>query len=104
MDVLELKTKPKQTSKDLLERRNRVMPKAIQLTNSINADHAKGAFFYDVEGNEYLDFSGGIGVLNAGHCPPSVSKAIAQQSAKLMHIFFNLLIGRPDKTRTVLLS
>jgi 4-aminobutyrate aminotransferase / (S)-3-amino-2-methylpropionate transaminase / 5-aminovalerate transaminase len=95
MEVLEIKKAKVQTSKDLLERRNRVMPKAVQMTSSINADHAKGAFFYDVEGKEYLDFSGGIGVLNAGHCPPSVSKAIAKQSAKLMHVFFNLLTHEP---------
>jgi 4-aminobutyrate aminotransferase / (S)-3-amino-2-methylpropionate transaminase / 5-aminovalerate transaminase len=64
------------TAQNLLERRNRVMPKALQMTSSINADHAKGAFFYDIEGKEYLDFSGGIGVLNAGHCPPQYPKPL----------------------------
>jgi 4-aminobutyrate aminotransferase / (S)-3-amino-2-methylpropionate transaminase / 5-aminovalerate transaminase len=95
MDTLTIEKKKTTTSKELLERRNRVMPKALNTTNTINAASAKGAFFYDAEGRQYLDFSGGIGVLNAGHCPPSVSKAIAKQASTLMHTFFNLLTHEP---------
>jgi 4-aminobutyrate aminotransferase / (S)-3-amino-2-methylpropionate transaminase / 5-aminovalerate transaminase len=83
------------TSKELLERRNKVVPKAMAMANAIDASHASGALFYTVEGKEFIDFSGGIGVLNAGHCPPSVTKAIADQSKKLMHTFFNLLSHEP---------
>lgn len=67
----------------------------MQMATSLDAAHAKGAVFYSFDGKEYIDFSGGIGVLNAGHCPLSVSKAIAEQSKKLMHTFFNLLSHEP---------
>ena len=71
------------TSKELMERRNRVLPKAMYTTSPLNAVSAKGAVFYDAEGKEYIDFSGGIGVLNAGHCPTPVSRAIAKQAQTL---------------------
>lgn len=83
------------TSEELLARRNRVVPKALVSTSTINAAKAQGAYFYDQEGKAYIDFSGGIGVLNAGHCPPAVSRAIAKQAGTLMHTFFNLLTHEP---------
>jgi 4-aminobutyrate aminotransferase / (S)-3-amino-2-methylpropionate transaminase / 5-aminovalerate transaminase len=94
-EVLKVSKNKKQTAQELQERRNRVMPKAVHASNTLNAAYAKGAYFYDIEGRKYLDFSGGIGVLNIGHCPPSVSKAIAKQAATLMHTFFNLLTHEP---------
>jgi 4-aminobutyrate aminotransferase / (S)-3-amino-2-methylpropionate transaminase / 5-aminovalerate transaminase len=95
METKTIKTSPSKTSAELLERRNKVMPKAMQSTNTVNAARAKGAFFYDIEGKEYLDFSGGIGVLNAGHCPEEVVAAISRQASVLMHTFFNLLTHEP---------
>ncbi len=83
------------TSQELLERRNKVVPQAMALSTAIDAVKASGAVFYTADGKEFIDFSGGIGVLNAGHCPPSVSRAIANQSKKLMHTFFNLLSHEP---------
>jgi 4-aminobutyrate aminotransferase / (S)-3-amino-2-methylpropionate transaminase / 5-aminovalerate transaminase len=83
------------TSAELMERRNRVLPKAMFTTSTLNAASAKGAVFFDAEGKEYIDFSGGIGVLNAGHCPVPVSEAIAKQAHTLMHTFFNVLTHEP---------
>lgn len=83
------------TSQELLIRRNKVVPKAMAMASPLDAAKASGAVFTNADGKEYIDFSGGIGVLNAGHCPPSVSKAIAAQSKKLMHTFFNLLSHEP---------
>jgi len=45
----------------------------------------KGTQIWDADGREYLDFSGGIAVLSVGHCHPTLSKAIADQAATLMH-------------------
>ncbi len=45
----------------------------------------KGVVVEDVDGNRFLDFAAGIGVLNTGHCHPKVVKAIQDQSAKMMH-------------------
>jgi len=49
-------------------------------------DHAKGAYVYDSEGKEYLDFFGGIVTISVGHCNEKVTDAIQKQSAKLQHI------------------
>ena len=49
-------------------------------------DHAKGAYVYDSEGKEYLDFFGGIVTISVGHCNEKVIGAIEKQSAKLQHI------------------
>lgn len=45
-----------------------------------------GMHAVDDQGNDYLDFIGGIGVLSLGHCHPAVVKAIQDQAAKLMHV------------------
>jgi len=47
---------------------------------------AEGAVVTDVDGNRLLDFAGGIGVLAAGHCPPTVVDAIQKQAGELLHI------------------
>lgn len=49
-------------------------------------ESATGAVVTDVDGNRLLDFAGGIGVLAAGHCPPSVTAAIKAQADELLHI------------------
>jgi len=45
----------------------------------------EGAVLWDAEGNEYLDFVGGIAVNSLGHCHPAVVDAIARQARKLIH-------------------
>jgi len=46
----------------------------------------KGALLWDAEGNEYLDFVGGLAVDSLGHCHPAVVKAIQEQAETLMHV------------------
>ncbi|MFO7266076.1 MAG: 4-aminobutyrate--2-oxoglutarate transaminase [Bacillota bacterium] len=46
---------------------------------------ASGAVLYDVDGREYIDFSGGVGSLNVGHAHPKVVAAIAAQAEKFTH-------------------
>jgi 4-aminobutyrate aminotransferase / (S)-3-amino-2-methylpropionate transaminase / 5-aminovalerate transaminase len=77
-------------SAELSARRKKVVPNAIGVFNPATAVSAKGAFLYDLEGRELIDFAGGIGVMNAGHCPEPVVKAIQQQAAKLIHTCFNV--------------
>jgi 4-aminobutyrate aminotransferase/(S)-3-amino-2-methylpropionate transaminase len=55
-------------------------------TNYIES--ARGALLRDVEGQEFIDFAGGIGVMNIGHCHPKVVAAVQEQAAKLMHTCF----------------
>ncbi len=58
-------------------------------------EKGEGATVWDVEGNKYLDMLAGIAVNNLGHCPPAISKAISEQSKKLMHIS-NFFVSRPQ--------
>jgi len=56
---------------------------------------AKGVIVRDVEGQEFLDFSGGIGVLNVGHCPDEVVEAIRDQAGKYLHTCFMVQMYEP---------
>lgn len=51
----------------------------------IVADHGKGSWLYDLNGDKYLDFTCGIAVNNIGHCHPRVVEAIQKQAAQLIH-------------------
>ncbi|WP_153801229.1 aspartate aminotransferase family protein [Foetidibacter luteolus] len=77
-------------SQKILERRKRFVPNAIGIFNPSTAVSAKGAVIIDAEGKQMIDFAGGIGVVNAGHCPEPVVKAIAEQAAKMIHCSFNV--------------
>ncbi|MGZ3928700.1 MAG: aminotransferase class III-fold pyridoxal phosphate-dependent enzyme, partial [Mucilaginibacter sp.] len=77
-------------SKEILARRKQFVPNAIGIFNPSTAVSAKGALITDADGVEMIDFAGGIGVVNAGHCPAPVVKAIAEQAATLIHCSFNV--------------
>ncbi|STM22496.1 4-aminobutyrate aminotransferase [Escherichia coli] len=55
----------------------------------------KTAGVWDVEGREYLDFAGGIAVLNTGHLHPKVVAAVEAQLKKLSHTCFQVLAYEP---------
>ncbi len=75
---------------DLLERRKKVVPNGVGIFNTATAVSANNATVLDAEGKELIDFAGGIGVLNSGHCPEPVVKAIQDQASKLIHTCFNV--------------
>ncbi|MDD1768293.1 MAG: acetyl ornithine aminotransferase family protein [Methanomassiliicoccales archaeon] len=54
-------------------------------TSPIAVESASGSVVTDVDGNVYLDFASGVGVLNIGHCHPKVVKAVRDQAEKVMH-------------------
>ncbi|MFT0212247.1 aspartate aminotransferase family protein [Pseudomonas sp. F1_0610] len=70
---------------------------AIGIVHPITVDHGKNAQVWDTEGKRYIDFIGGIGVLNLGHCNPKVVEAIIEQSQKMTHSAFNALPHAPYK-------
>ncbi len=82
-------------TQDLYERRKRVLPISMGIFTPTSAASAKGATVIDADGRELIDFGGGIGVLNAGHCPEPVVKAIQEQAAKLIHTCFPVSIYEP---------
>ena len=82
-------------SEELLERRKNTVANGVGVFNTATVSHAKGATITDVDGNELIDFAGGIGVVNAGHCPDPVVKAIQEQAAKYIHTSFNVVTYEP---------
>ena len=54
--------------------------------NPVAIDHGKGATLWDTEGNEYIDFTSGIGVTSLGHGDEGWVKTVSEQAAKLAHI------------------
>jgi len=77
-------------SQKILDRRKQFVPNAIGIFNPSTAVSASGSTITDADGNEMIDFAGGIGVVNAGHCPPPVVAAIAAQAAQMIHCSFNV--------------
>ncbi|MBK7240414.1 MAG: aspartate aminotransferase family protein [Flavobacteriales bacterium] len=82
-------------SQELIARRKNAVPNGVGMFNHATAAHASGATITDVDGRELIDFAGGIGVVNAGHCPPPVVKAIQEQAAKFLHVSFNVASYEP---------
>ncbi len=76
------------TTKVLTESRNSVIPPGHASVHGCYIASGKGAFLYDVEGREFIDFVGGIGVMNVGHSHPTVVAAIKDQAGKLTHTCF----------------
>jgi 4-aminobutyrate aminotransferase/(S)-3-amino-2-methylpropionate transaminase len=82
-------------SEKLVARRNAIVPNGMGMYSPLTIASAKGAIAKDVDGKEYIDFAGGIGVLNAGHCPKPVVDAIIRQSRQLIHACFPVAIYEP---------
>jgi 4-aminobutyrate aminotransferase / (S)-3-amino-2-methylpropionate transaminase / 5-aminovalerate transaminase len=82
-------------SDKLLERRKAVVANGVGVFNTATVTSAKGAIITDADGKELVDFAGGIGVVNAGHCPEPVVEAIQQQAEKYIHTSFNVVTYEP---------
>lgn len=76
------------TNETIAAARSRFIPPGHASLNSIYVDSASGALIRDVEGREYIDFAGGIGVMNVGHSHPRVVTAIKAQAEKFTHTCF----------------
>ncbi|HBW37236.1 MAG TPA: 4-aminobutyrate--2-oxoglutarate transaminase [Desulfosporosinus sp.] len=79
---------PGPKSRALIDRKNKCTAKGISQGTPLFIEKASDALMTDVDGNEFIDFYGGIGVLNAGHCPRPVVEAIKEQAEKLIHTCF----------------
>jgi len=62
---------------------------SIAIVHPITLSHGRNAEVWDTDGKRYIDFVGGIGVLNLGHCNPAVVEAIQTQASRLTHYAFN---------------
>lgn len=82
---------PGPRSTQILERKRRVVAEPLSLYLPIVVEHASGALVTDVDGNVFLDFTGGVGCLNVGHASPLVVEAIAEQAVRFVHTDFTVL-------------
>lgn len=77
-------------TQSLLKRRSAVVADGIGVFCPTSIVEAKDGIITDADGNRLIDFAGGIGVVNAGHCPEPVVKAIQEQAAKFLHACFHV--------------
>ena len=80
------------TSAELAGLRERFIPRGLSTAHPLIVDRAKGAEVWDVEGRHYIDFAGGIGVMNVGHGHPHVQEAVRAQLEKLTHSSFQVVM------------
>ena len=83
------------TNASLLARRNAAVPRALTHATGAYAHRAKNAEIWDVEGRRYIDFAGGIAVLNTGHCHPRVMAAATEQMGRFTHTCVQVLAYEP---------
>ena len=83
------------TNQELMALRQEHVPPGPFNITPIFAQRAKGAVIEDVEGKEYIDFSGGIGVENVGHCAEQVVAAIKEQADQFIHTCFHVVMYEP---------
>ncbi len=74
----------------LTDRRRTAVARGVSTAHPIFVERGEGAIVWDAHGRRYLDFVGGIGVLNVGHAHPKVVAAIARQAERLTHACFQV--------------
>jgi len=79
------------TEAELAELRTKYVPRGITSAHGVTADRANGSELWDVSGKRYVDFAGGIGVMNVGHAHPRVMKAVEEQLQKATHTSFQVV-------------
>ena len=90
--AIELKTSiPGPRSKEILERKDRVVADPLSIFLPVVIERGEGATLTDVDGNTYIDFTGGVGCLNVGHSHPRVTEAVQEQAAKFLHTDFTII-------------
>jgi 4-aminobutyrate aminotransferase/(S)-3-amino-2-methylpropionate transaminase len=83
------------TNAALMARRRAAMPTGLGQSFDIVCERAENAEVWDVEGKRYIDFAGGIAVLNTGHRHPKIVAAVKAQLDKVHHTCFQVLAYEP---------
>ena len=83
------------TNQELMDLRQEHVPRGPFNITPIFVQRAKGAIIEDVEGRQYIDFAGGIGVENVGHCAENVVAAIKEQAEQFIHTCFHVTMYEP---------
>jgi 4-aminobutyrate aminotransferase/(S)-3-amino-2-methylpropionate transaminase len=82
-------------SDELVRRREEVVCRGVGRLSTMTAAEARGAIIVDADGREFIDFAGGIGVLNVGHSDSEVVRAIQEQAAALQHTCIHVATYEP---------
>src|SRR5580765_6007515 len=89
---IELRTEvPGPRSREIVERKERVTAAPLSLVHPIVTAEGRGATLTDVDGNTFIDFTGGVGCLNVGHSHPKVVEAAQEQLARFAHTDFTII-------------
>lgn len=86
---------PTKTNASLVARREAAVPRGVASAAAVYAEYAENAELWDVEGNRYVDFAGGIAVLNTGHRHPKVIAAAKAQEDHYTHTSFQVVPYEP---------
>ncbi len=90
--MIELRTEvPGPLSRAILKRERSAIARPLIVHGPVVAAEALGSTITDVDGNTFLDFVGGVGVLNVGHRHPMVVDAIEEQATRLLHTDFTVV-------------
>ena len=83
------------STEELLKQRDASLPRGMVTAHPVIAERAEGAWLWDRDGRKYLDFVGGIGVLNLGHNHPDVVDAVKVQLEKVSHTAAQVVMYEP---------
>jgi 4-aminobutyrate aminotransferase/(S)-3-amino-2-methylpropionate transaminase len=90
--AIELRTAvPGPRSAEILSRKDRVIADPLSIFLPVVIDQGRGATLTDVDGNTFIDFTGGVGCLNVGHAHPRVIDAVQEQAARFFHTDFTII-------------
>ncbi|HDR7379702.1 4-aminobutyrate--2-oxoglutarate transaminase [Bacillus toyonensis] len=81
---------PGSYSKVLQKRYEEAVPTGIYHLTPLYVKKASGAIITDVDGNQFIDFAGGIGMQSVGHCHPKVVRAVQEQAKSFIHPCFHV--------------
>src|SRR6476659_9421775 len=84
-----------QRTRVLSERRRRAVPRGLATAAPVFATRGSGAQLEDVDGRQFIDFAGGIGVLNVGQCHPHVVAAVVEQAQRYLHTCSQVVMHEP---------
>jgi 4-aminobutyrate aminotransferase/(S)-3-amino-2-methylpropionate transaminase len=82
---------PGPRSRAILERKQRVVADPLSVTYPVVVESARGAALTDVDGNTFIDFTGGVGCLNVGHSHPRIVDAAQAQLERFSHTDFTVV-------------
>ena len=83
-------TLPGPKGQEIMDRRAKAVPNGSGTAYKAVIKRGEGAMFEDVDGNIFLDWIGGVGVLNIGYSNPECIEAVKEQADKFFHSMFNI--------------